>query len=292
MKKVIVTLLMGLGIICSLAKANDRGKDKDFKEHMSKEFTLTGNASEATLFIYNISGFIKVEGYSGNKVILEMDKTISADDDKTLEIGKKEFKMGFGQDNDSIIAYISSPYDSRPRRRWQFNDDRNEIDYNYNVDFTVKVPAGMNLHISTVNEGVITINNVTGKLHVNNVNEKIEIKNAKGTTYAHTVNGDVTVTYLNNPPEASTYYTINGDITVNYQPDLSADLQFKSMNGDFYTDFPAAQLLPATVTKVEDNKGERKVFKLNTSTAVRFGKGGKTFKFETLNGNVYIKKQS
>lgn len=288
----LVTLLMGLGIICSVTKANARGKDRDFKEHMSKEFILTGTASETTLYIFNISGFIKVEGSSGDKVILEMDKTISADDEKTLEIGKKEFRMGFGQVNDSIIAFISSPYDSRPRKRWYHNDDRNEIDYNYNVDFTVKVPSGMNLHISTVNEGIITVNNVSGTLHVNNVNEKIEIKNAKGTTYAHTVNGDVTVTYLNNPPEASTYYTINGDINVNYQPGLSADLQFKSMNGDFYTDFPAAQLLPATVTKVEEKKGEGKVFKLNTSTAVRFGKGGKVFKFETLNGNVYIKKQS
>jgi hypothetical protein len=283
---------MGMGIICTVTKANDRGNDRDFTEHMSKEFTLTGTASETTLFIFNISGFIKVEGYSGNKVLLEMDKTISADDDKTLEIGKKEFKLAFGQVNDSIIAYISSPYDSRPRRRWYNNDDRNDIDYNYNVDFTVKVPAGMNLHISTVNDGIITVSNVNGTLHVNNVNEKIEIKNARGTTYAHTVNGDVTVTYLNNPPDASTYYTINGDISVNYQPDLSADLQFKSMNGDFYTDFPAAQLLPATVTKLEEKKGEGKVFRLDTRTAVRFGKGGKIFKFETLNGNVYIKKQS
>jgi DUF4097 and DUF4098 domain-containing protein YvlB len=133
---------------------------------------------------------------------------------------------------------------------------------------------------------------VGGTLHVNNVNEQIEIKNARGTTYAHTVNGNVSVTYLNNPPEASSYYTINGDINVNYQSDLSADLQFKSMNGDFYTDFPAAQLLPASVTKEKEKKGDGYVFKLNTSTAVRFGKGGKTFKFETLNGNVYIKKQS
>jgi hypothetical protein len=292
MKKMIVALYMGLGIICTVSKAEVRGSDREFKEHISKEFTLTGTATDATLFIYNISGFIKVEGYQGNKVTLEMDKTITADDDKNLEIGKKEFRLSFSQEKDSIIAYISSPYDSRPKRRWQFNDDRNDIDYNYNVDFTVKVPAGMNLHISTVNDGIITINNVGGTLHVNNVNEQIEIKNARGTTYAHTVNGNVSVSYLNNPPEASSYYTINGDINVNYQSDLSADLQFKSMNGDFYTDFPTAQLLPAEVTKEKEKRGDAYVFKLNTSTAVRFGKGGKTFKFETLNGNVYIKKQS
>ena len=271
MKKAIVTLLMGMGIICAVPKANAR----EFKEHMSKEFTLSKDAAGSTLFIYNISGFIKVEGYAGNKVLLEMDKTITADDDKNLETGKKEFRLAFDERTDTIMAYIAEPYDSRPRRHWQYNDDRREIDYNYNVDFTVKVPFGMNLHISTVNDGIISVNNVSGTLYISNVNEEISVKNAKGTTYAHTVNGDVSVNYLTNPPEESSYYTINGDIRVSYQPGLSADLQFKSMNGDFYTDFQEAERLPATVTKVQEKKGEGIVYKLNAITSVRFGKGGK-----------------
>jgi hypothetical protein len=287
MKKVIVTLMMGMVIICSLPAANSR----EFKEHVSKEFTV-GNVSNSMLFIYNISGSIKVEGYPGNNIILEMDKTISADDDKTLETGKKEFRLAFDQKSDTVMAYIAEPYDSRPHRNWQHNDDRREIEYDYNVDFTVKVPFGMNLHISTVNNGIISVNNVSGALHVSNVNEEISIKNAKGTTYAHTVNGDVTVTYLTNPAEESSYYTINGNIKVTYQPGLSADLQFKSMHGDFFTDFPQAELLPASVSRVQEKKGEGTVYKLSTKTAVRFGRGGMIFKFETLNGNVYIKKQS
>jgi len=56
--------------------------------------------------------------------------------------------------------------------------------------------------------------------------KKFQLKMQKGTTYAHTVNGDVSVSYLSNPAEESSYYTINGDIHVNYKPDLSADLQF------------------------------------------------------------------
>jgi len=76
---------MGMGIICAIPKADAR----EFKEHMSKEFTLSDDAGRSTLFIYNISGFIKVEGYAGNKVLLEMDKTISADNEKDLEIGKE-----------------------------------------------------------------------------------------------------------------------------------------------------------------------------------------------------------
>ena len=288
MKKLIVALFMGMGIICTITKANA----KEFKEHVRKEFIVPGDASRTYLFIYNISGFIKVEGYAGNKVVFEMDKTISADNDKQLETGKKEFKLGFSQQSDTVMAYIAEPFDSRPRRNWQHNDNRRDIDYDYKVNFTVKVPYETNLHISTVNEGVITVDNVSGQLDINNVNEGITVKSAKGTTRAHTVNGDVTVGYLSNPPDASSYYTINGDIRVSYQPGFSADLTFKSMNGEFFTDFKEAQLLPASVAKVQDKKGREAVFKINKMTTVRFGKGGKTFKFETLNGNVYIKKQS
>jgi hypothetical protein len=288
MKKLILSLLMGTGIVCAITDANAR----EFKEHISKEFKLSADPAGSILFIYNISGFIKVEGYEGNKVMLEMDKTITADDDKTLETGKKEFRLAFDQKADTIMDYIAEPYDSRPHRNWQYNDDRSEIEYQFNVDFTVKVPFGINLHISTVNDGIISVNNVSGTLHVNNVNEEISINNAKGTTYAHTVNGDVSVNYLINPSGESSYYTINGNINVGYMPDLSADMQFKTMHGDFFTDFPDAVLLPASVTKIQEKQDKATVFKLNTTTSVRFGKGGKTFKFETLNGNVYIKKQS
>ncbi len=284
----IVSLLMGLGIVYSVPKANA----EEFKEHQSKEFIVTGDGSGSTLFIYNISGFIKVEGYSGNKVIFEMDKTISADDNKNLELGKKEFRLAFDQKSDTIMAFIAEPYDSRPHRNWQYNDDRRDIDYNCNVDFTVRVPFGMNLHISTVNDGIITVKKVSGTLHVSNVNDEISIKDAKGTTYAHTVNGDVTVDYLINPAEESSYYTINGNIHVSYQPGFSADLTFKSMHGDLFTDFPEVVMLPTSTSKVQEKKGGGVTYKLNSSTSVRFGKGGRTFKFETLNGNVYIKKQS
>jgi len=220
-----------------------------------------------------------------------MDKTISADDNQTLENGKKEFKLGFDQKADSIIAYIAEPFDSRPCHNRNCNECK-KIEYQYQVNFTVKVPFSMNLNISTVNNGIITVSDVSGTLHINNVNAGITITNAKGTTYAHTVNGDISIYYVSNPTEQSSYYTINGNIKVSYRSDLSADLQFKSMNGEFFTDFPDAELLPMSPTKNKENKNGGTVYKINKTTAVRFGKGGKVFNFETLNGNVYIKKQS
>lgn len=265
---------------------------EEYKEHISKSFNITKNAVSA-LLIYNVNGFIKVQGYAGDKILMEIDETISATDTKNLELGKKEFKLGFDEKTDSIIAFIAAPFDSRPHHDWNYNDDeRKEIDYRSHVDYTIKVPYNLNLHIATVNDGAIIINDVNGALHVNNVNAGIAITNAKETTYAHTVNGDVSINYLSNPKESSSYYTVNGNIKVSYQPDLSADMQFKSMNGDFYTDFSDVQILPVTATKNQVTDGGGTVYKISKGKSIRFGKGGTTFKFETLNGSVYIKKQS
>jgi hypothetical protein len=240
--------------------------------------------------IYNLEGSVKVEGYSGDKVIIEIDKTISADDQQTLEDGKKEFKLEFEQKPDSVIAYIAEPWDTRPHQNWHYHNDRH-IDYRCKLEFVVKVPFNVDLTVSTVNNGHISVKNVYGSLKINNVNGPIEIVNAKGTTVAHTVNGGVTANYLSLPSEASSYYTINGDLKVTYPAALSADVAFKSMNGEFYTDFQNVQVMPTHVTKTENKNGNGTTYKLSKNSDIRFGAGGKIFKFETLNGNVYIKKQ-
>ncbi len=289
MKKLITTLLagVGIGLLSSPLFA------QEFKEHIVKEFDLSGSVNGNTLLIYNLDGFIKVEGYNGNKVLMEIDKVISADDTATLEQGKKEFKLGIDQRGDSTTVYIAQPWDSRPHHRYNIDwDDRERIEYRYSLQFTVKVPFNMNLVVSTVNNGYVTIKDVAGNLKANNVNGPITIENAKGTTTAATINGGVRVNYLSNPPGPSTFKTLNGDINVTFQPDLAADLQFKSWHGGYYTDFPHFEVLPAIVAKNEEKKGGTTTYKIDRTTAVRIGAGGRLLKFETMNGSVYIKKQS
>jgi hypothetical protein len=282
MNRLIIPCLVGLVLACAQSPV----RAQDFKEHITKEFTATNG----TLAIYNINGFIKVEGYSGDKVVLSVDKTITAKDKDALETGKKEFKVEFQQKGDSIIAYIAEPFDSRPN---QNRKERNQkIQYDFTLDFTVKIPYQMNLHASTVNRGNVDVKDVGGKLKTTNVNGAITIMNAKGETNAHTINGDVVINYLTIPPDKSAYYTLNGNIRISYPANLSADLQFKSFHGEFYTDFPNTEVLPVQVTKNQERRGEATVYKLDKNTAIRIGKGGRTFRFETFNGNIYIKKQS
>ncbi|WP_448697776.1 DUF4097 domain-containing protein [Mucilaginibacter sp. AW1-3] len=284
MKKLLLPIFLGLGLCLVQIKAKAQ---HEAKEHVSKQFTL----SKGVVVVYNVFGSINVEGYSGDKVIMEIDQTISAKDEATLAEGKRDFKLVFDQKADTVMAYIAAPYDSRPHTHYGDWDDHRHIEYQYKLNFTIKVPFNMNLRISTVNNGNIGVKDVYGSLHINNVNGGIEIENAKGATYAHTVNGPVTVNYLSVPNDDSSYYTINGKIQATYPASLAADMEFKSMNGQFYTDFENVEVLPGKVTKTEAKGKAGTTYKLNKNSDFRIGAGGKLFKFETLNGNIYIKKQ-
>ena len=110
--------------------------------------------------------------------------------------------------------------------------------------------------------------------------------------FLYTVNGDITVSYQAVPGDASSYNTVNGNLNVTYPSGFSADLEIKSLNGNFYTDFSEVETLPFKVIKSDEKDDGGTTYKLDKNSNFRFGKGGKLFKFETLNGNVYVKKQS
>lgn len=281
-----LAILAGLALLCTAVQA------QEFKQHLSREFSI-GNAAAGQLTLYNINGPIRVEGYSGDKVVVGVDELITADDSGEVAVGKNEVKPEFEQRGDSILIYLSAPWDSRPHR-WdrngQWNNER--IDYDFQLSFTVKVPDKMNVLVSTVNKGDVVVQDVAGALNINNVNGPITIRNAKGATKARTINGDLTVGYQDTPPAASDYYTLNGTLTVTYPANMSAICQFKSMNGSFYTDFPNVEVLPAKVIRNEERTGNGVRYKLNIARQVKIGDGGKLFKFETMNGDIYIKKQS
>lgn len=287
MKPFLIPALVGLVLSCAQSPVIAQ----EVNEHIRKEFTVSKSATN-TLSIHNINGFIKVEGYSGDKVVLEVDKSITAKTTQDLETGKKEFQFRMEQNGDSIMAYIAEPFDSRPNRTKERRDRNWHIDYDFTLNFTVKVPYQVNLVVSTVNRGNVTVRDVAGALAVSNVNGAISLTNAKGATIAHTINGNVDINYVASPPEQSAYYTLNGDIRVSYPANLSADIQFKSFQGKFYTDFENTEVLPTRVVKTQQQTGNGTVYKLAKDTAIRIGRGGKTFKFETFNGNIYVKKQS
>ena len=268
-------------------------------EKIRKDLILPSGEA-AFLIVNNINGGVEVEAYDGSGIQLEVTKTISG---SNIERGKEEVDLGIFQRGNTIVLYMDAPChrgdlsgisNEELWEEWKMfwkDDCKWEPEYEYELDYRIRVPRQTDMRLSTVNKGDIRVAGVSGRIKANNVNGAITLDNIEGRVEAHTINGDLDVWYSSNPVADSRYYTLNGNINAHYHPGLSADLYFKSFNGEFYTDLDKVQLLPMKLKK-EPVSGKRGVsMKIGGEKGIRAGSGGVDLKFETFNGDVYIHEQ-
>ncbi|HYC84402.1 MAG TPA: hypothetical protein VEB86_04235 [Chryseosolibacter sp.] len=291
-------------VVITLVHAIAMGQS--FEETIKKEMSFEKKSSANTVLIANINGHIKVAGYEGDKVIVEVNKYVHGKTEARLEKGKQEIQLGIIDRADTLIFYTQDgcmPFgqnkSAREKNRWNYNgwgynwncnngSCNNDKTYDHKMNYTVKVPRGVNIILSTVNDGDITVEKVRGAVRVNNVNGSIRLTDLASQVDAHTINGDVDIDYTVNPLDECRFYTLNGDINALFMKGLAADLSFESFNGDFYTNIDEIKPLPAKVEKSEKGEGIR--FKV-TGNRYQVGKGGVFLDFETFNGNVYLKEK-
>lgn len=269
------------------------------KETIKKELSFSSQSSDNLFILENINGNIDVEGYDGQTIILELVKTIKAEKEADVQKGIEEVQFGLIETGDVILVYMNTPCTDRDTdlsseelrkgRNWNWKKDcKWETDYDYNLDYKVRVPKDIMVDISTINNGEVSLRNVRGALKANNINGGITLENIAGDVDANTINGDLTLTYIKNPTGKSTYHSLNGDINAFFQRGLSADLFFESFNGDFYTSLDNLKALPVEVQK--ENKKEKGIaYKVGGKAGVRVGDGKAHLDFQTFNGNVYVK---
>jgi hypothetical protein len=276
-------------------------------EKISREFTFEKKGSNNTFMIANINGDIIVEGYEGDKVLVEVTKTIKAKTQARLEKGKQELSIGIIDRADTIILFIdglcnkfgryNKNWKGRHASGWSYNWNdcndngdwhRDEV-YDYEFDFKVKVPSSINVSVSTVNNGVVSVVKVAGSVKANNVNGAISLRNLSSGVDAYTVNGDVDLDFDQNPSVDCRFYTLNGDINALFKRGLAANIGFKSFNGELFSNVSELDPLPVALEKKESTKGVK--YQVN-GNRFRVGKGGAFLDFETFNGDVYVKEKN
>ncbi len=75
-------------------------------EKITKELTFEKKGPNNALMIFNINGNVKVEGYSGDKIIVEVEKLIYGKTDVRLEKGKTEIQLGVMDRADTFMLYV------------------------------------------------------------------------------------------------------------------------------------------------------------------------------------------
>lgn len=123
--------------------------------------------------------------------------------------------------------------DNTPRRdrdSWKSEDQ-------VEVEFVVKVPAGVRFEASTVN-GDIDAVGLGSDATVTTVNGSVLVE-AGGSATASTVNGGVRATFGRADWNGRLRLaTVNGDVTVSLPRDAAFGVEASTLNGDIVSDFP------------------------------------------------------
>lgn len=269
------------------------------EETIKRTLTFEKKDQQNTLMIFNVNGSIRVEGYAGDQIQIEVRKKITGKSEARVAKGKSEIDLGVIDRADTLILYLKGVGNRFGKENknygmqmagWGYNWEGDDVDklYDYTTNFIVKVPYVINLHISTINQGDISVHHTQGSLEARNINGGIHLTDIAGTTTAMTINGGVDLEYTANPPGDSKYYSLNGNINAMFKSGLNAQLTFKSFQGDLYSSIDG--ITPMAVSLEKTKRGEGIQYKVN-GNRYRVGAGGPLLNFETFNGNVYLKEK-
>jgi hypothetical protein len=256
---------------------------KEDKIVINKSYEID-SPKDFTVMVDNIFGDIEIVASNDKKVYLSLEIEISGRNQAEIDKAKRELELGERLVEDSLVLFTKAPFIKRCN--WGFNV-KNGPDYKFKYQYKLKVPNNAGVYAKTVDDGDVWIRNIDGVIKANNVNGAVDIENARDIRAASTINGDVTISFLESPKESVDFNTVNGDFKFELPRGFRAKIYFDSMNGDLFTAFDYNNLRP----KVEKSQ-EKGTFKIGSKTGVEIGSGGPELSFRSINGSVYLEKSN
>lgn len=163
--------------------------------------------------------------------------------------------------------------------------------WNVKTNLEIEIPSGMDLEVSTYNDGDLMITNVQGEVELKNYNGEITALNVSGSVVAVTYNGDIKVNF-DKVTEAKpmSYVTYNGDVDLSYPAATKATFKMKTDQGDIYTGFDM-NISSSKPVQVTDPKTGSFKMKIDEWKRGDINGGGPEMTVKTYNGDIYIRKK-
>jgi hypothetical protein len=274
MKKTRMILLTAMLALCSLALAQEAPVDKI-------NVPISDPSRPVMLKIGLLSGGITVKGAAVKEVTVEARIRASEDEEEKSDKPRglkliPNNSSGLTVEEDDNVVSVSTGMRGGPRT----------------VDLTLRVPVNCSMHLSTVNDGNIEVENVNGDLEINCTNGSVKLMGISGSAVAHALNEDLTASFVKvNPQKSMSFSSLNGKIDVTLPSDVKANIYMKSDQGEIYSDFDMkVQNEPA---RQEDNtKGTKGKFRISVERGMRgtINGGGQEIQMTNFNGDIYIRK--
>ena len=274
--------LMVLVGVTSTAFAEDLTVSRTIEETLQ----FSGDAP-GRLIVDNIFGSVRVYGHRDESVVVVAVETRIAETEQGLERSKREVDLKIFERAGEIELFVDGPFRCREGRHgWPDRQPTYRVQY----DFEIRVPSATSFTVKTVNDGDIEISDVRGDFQVSNVNGSVRLDGLAGSGEIETVNGEIWARFAVNPTSATRFITVNGEVDARFQPDLSADLELKARWGEMWSEYPV-EAGPGPPPSHRTEKG-RTVIELDSGSRVRVGTGGPTLYFETLNGDIFVRRST
>ena len=228
-----------------------------------------------TLYIRNLNGAIRVTKADGDRASVVATKRWRRGDPADVRI--EQVKAMTGGDVIICAFWTDNGRCDEGGYRSRGNDDgwswgrgnRNDV----SVEFTVKLPAGVKIVVSSVN-GEVSVEDATSEVEAVSVNGSVWAASTGGPVLAKSVNGDVRARMAQRGTRDLRFSTVNGSVIVQVPENSDAELSMSTVNGSVQSDFPV------TIT------GKLNPRHLNAT----LGKGGARIEMKTVNGDVRLRK--
>ena len=259
---------------------------------LRREIALPAGAR--TVEIDNVFGGVEVRAGAGDRVAVEIRRTATARREADLALAFDEVTLVVDEWANGVALVQDGPFRCEARgrdrrgRRHRWGDCRWDPDYELDWQWTVTVPAGVELEVRTVNGGAITVDGVRGGVSAANVNGPLRLAGLAGEVSAATVNGEIVAEYAIAPSADASFETVNGSIEIVLPAGSSADVDLETMNGELWSDF-AVTAAPRRAEATASRHGDR--YRLDHDTRVRIGAGGPRFECKTLNGDIVLRER-
>jgi hypothetical protein len=235
------------------------------------------------LELSNTRGDVRIVAEDRSDVSIVATRTVDRQGDANEPGPDVDFRQESGRllvcgDNSHCGCHVDWSRDG-----WR-GDERTRV----RVDFDVRVPRQATLDVCAVNGGRLRVEGTEGRYTLRHVNGAIEMVGVRGAGRASTVNGDLRATFVAVPNAPAEFKTVNGRVDVTLPATLSADLRLRTLHGGLYTDFDTTPLPSKTTT---DRRTGRLVYRSDRFASVRVGSGGPELTFETVNGDVQVRKR-
>jgi len=270
----------GLSLLLMLCGTAEAAGRIETQNSWTETFAVTGPAP--TLELSNIWGNVVVRPGPDGEISVKIDERRSAPDQARFERSLESLKLRISAEENSVSMYVGGP-----ERNWQHANRCRGCKVEY--QFEVRVPSRTRLDVSTVNDGYVDVEGISGTVSAGNVNGPVTLSNFAECESLNTVNGDIELSFMAAPARDCEIETVNGDVVLSLPEGSGLDLAMDLFNGSVRTDIPVEPLAMPAKVEHSESKG-RHQYRIEQAAGIRIAGGGPIFTISSLNGDIRIQK--